>query len=330
MSKSARSIHWRLAVFGITVTASLLLWGCSKPNTGSRATTSEIHNVTRKALDNLVFVEGGTFMLGDVGVLSGRPYTTLDDDNKPPVEVSLDSYSISKFETTWGDFLVYLRDVNRADIYTPDAGFKSARVLPITANNDPLSPNYYRKPAWSPNYQEAEGYCAWLAEKTGYPFALPTEAQWEFAARSRGRDVPYATNDGTMKNDTYLQRPDQYVDPSIPPSGNALSHSSLKKERRPVGSYPPSPIGLYDMTGNVAEWTQDWYNKDAYKHIASHNPHGPDAPSDPYNPEKVVRDYAGHGDYLGGGDTVFVRGSESIDNPSNGFRCVVNQGMPVE
>ncbi|WP_242674572.1 formylglycine-generating enzyme family protein [Marinobacter halodurans] len=329
MSKSARSIHWRLAVFGITVTASLLLWGCSNADTGPKVTTAEIDEVTNRALENLVFIEGSTFMLGDVGVLKGRPYTVLDDNNKPPVKVSLDNYSISKYETTWGDFMVYLRDVNRARDYTIEAGFDWARILPTTANDDPLSPNYYKKPVRSPNYQEAEGYCAWLAEKTGHPFALPTEAQWEFAARNRGQDVPYATNDGTMKNDTYLQRPDRYVDPSMPPSGNALSHSYLKKERRPVGSYPPSPVGLYDMTGNVAEWTQDWYDEDAYEHIQPKNPQGPTEPVDPKKPEKVVRDWAGRGDHFGGEDTVFVRGGATLD-AKNGFRCVVNQGTPVE
>ncbi|WP_242674574.1 formylglycine-generating enzyme family protein [Marinobacter halodurans] len=330
MSKSTRSIHWRLAVFGITVTASLLLWGCSKPNTGPRATTSEIHDVTRKALDNLVFVEGGTFMLGDVGILKGRPYTGLNDDNnKPPVEVTLDSYSISKYETTWGDFMVYLRDVNRAKDYTLEAGFDWARILPVTASDDPLSPNYYKKPARSPNYQEAEGYCAWLADKTGHPFALPTEAQWEFAARNRGQDVLYATDDGTKRNDTYLQRPKQYIDPSIPPSGNMLSHASTTIERRPVGSYPPSPLGLYDMSGNVAEWTQDWYDVNAYQHLDPHNPHGPEEPVDPDEPEKVVRDWAGYGSHTAGHGTVFMRGGEQLTS-SNGFRCVVNQGMPVE
>ncbi len=286
--------------------------------------------MTKRAQENLVFVEGGAFMLGDVGVLKGRPYTGMshNEDNKPPVEVSLDSYSISKYETTWGDFMVYLKDVGRAQNYTVEAGFKWARIIPTTANNDPLSPNYYKKPAWAPNYQEAEGYCAWLEEKTGAPFALPTEAQWEFAARNRGQDVPYATDDGTERNDTYLQRPKEYIDRSVPPSGNMLSHSTTIKERRPVGSYPPNPLGLYDMSGNVAEWTRDWYDEAAYQHIDPLNPQGPDAPVNPDKPEKVVRDWAGHGDYIGGSATVFARGEGALEE-SNGFRCVVNQTSPV-
>ncbi|WP_148861187.1 formylglycine-generating enzyme family protein [Marinobacter fonticola] len=307
----------------------LLIAGCFNSNTGPQITASEVDAVTQRAKHDLVFVEGGTFMLGDVGVLNGMAHTTYhSDNNKPPVEVSLDSYSISKYETTWGDFMVYLKDVGRAQDYTVEAGFDWAMIIPTTANDDPLSPNYYKKPVRSPNYQEAEGYCAWLANKTGVPFALPTEAQWEFAARNRGQDVLYATNDGTKRNDTYLQRPKEYIDPSIPSSGNMLSHSSLIKERRPVGSYPPSPLGLYDMSGNVAEWTRDWYDENAYRHIDPHNPQGPDAPVHSDEPEKVVRDWAGRGDHIGGSGTVFVRGGSPLDS-SNGFRCAVNQSSPV-
>lgn len=328
MIKTSISDHFN--IFGALCITTLLLCSCSNSSTEPRLTDQQVNDVSQRALKNLVFIEGGTFLLGDVGVMNGRPYTTYaSDNNKPPVEVTLDSYSISKYETTWGDFTVYIRDVGRAEDYTLEAGFTAARGLPISSNRDPLSPNYFRKPARSPSYQEAAGYCQWLANHTGVPFALPTEAQWEYAARNRGQDVPYATDDGTMRNDTYLQRPDEYVDPAIPPSGNALSHSSLKKERRPVGSYPSSPIGLYDMTGNVPEWTQDWYDKNAYQHINPHNPSGPAKPVNPDKPEKVVRDWAGFGDRTGGSDTVFIRSGEPMTSSDVGFRCVANATKPV-
>src|SRR5690554_8001395 len=105
-------------------------------------------------------------------------------------------------------------------------------------------------------------YCAWLADQTGLMFTLPTEAQWEYAARSRGQNVPYATDTGEEDNDTYLQRPKEYIDPSIPPSGNMLSHSSLVMERRPVGSYPPTPLGLYALTGMEPDGPRVWFRND--------------------------------------------------------------------
>lgn len=59
--------------------------------------------------------------------------------------------------------------------------------LPIITSDDPASPNYKDKPARSPNFQEAENYCLWLAENTSHPYSLPSEAQWEYAARSQGQ-----------------------------------------------------------------------------------------------------------------------------------------------
>jgi formylglycine-generating enzyme required for sulfatase activity len=306
------------------LTTSTLISGCGGL-LGDISESEAEQQVIEEAVENQVFVEGGTFMLGDVGRPNGAPYVTLTDFSRPAFEVNIDSYSISRYETTWGEMKAYYEALGRAHLYEDDFTLKEY----IKADDDPLSPNYHRKPARAPNYGEAEGYCAWLAEQTGLPFALPTEAQWEYAARSRGRNVPYATDTGEEDNDTYLQRPKEYIDASIPPSGNMLSHSSLIFDRRPVGSYPPNPIGLYDMTGNVAEWTQDWFQEDFYAHAPHSNPSGPAQPVNSDKPEKTVRDWAGHGDHMGGGGTVFARSGENISSAGNGFRCVVNSSEPV-
>lgn len=318
MLRAARAnCLWLLTISTLITGCGGLLGGISEPETEQR--------VIEGAVENQVFVEGGTFMLGDVGHPNGTPYVTLTDFSRPAVEVSIDSYSISRYETTWGEMRVYYEALDRAHLYTDDFTLKEY----IKATDDPLSPNYHRKPARAPNYREAEGYCAWLAEQTGLPFTLPTEAQWEYAARSRGRKVPYATDTGKVEKDPYLRRPKEYVDPSIPPSGNTLMHSSVKFERRPVGSYPSNPLGLYDMTGNVAEWTRDWFQEDFYAHAPHDNPGGPTQPVNSDSPQKTVRDWAGHGDHTGGTGTVFTRAGRSTDSPGNGFRCVVNNTEPV-
>jgi formylglycine-generating enzyme required for sulfatase activity len=284
-----------------------------------------MQRVLDKAIENQVFVEGGTFILGDIGRADGTPYVTLTDFSRPAVEVRVDGYSISRYETTWGEMRVYYEAVDRLHLYENSLTKKKY----IKATEDPLSPNYYRKPAQVPNYGEAAGYCTWLAERTGLPFSLPTEAQWEYAARSRGQNVPYATNTGDVVRDPYLARPKEYVDLSTPPSGNTLIQSLLSFERRPVGSYPPNPLGLYDMTGNVAEWTQDWFQEDFYEHAPHENPSGPAKPVDQSKPEKTVRDWAGAGAYSGGAGTVFTRSGENISSGGKGFRCVINSPEPV-
>jgi len=296
--------------------------GCSSPQAPS---DTEIEEVLTGAKRNLVFVEGGEFWLGDVGNESGAPFTPILENNRPPKLVEVDSFSMLKKEVTWGEFLAFLQDVERADDYTVENGFRRAVRLPIIVSSDPASPNYKDKPARSPNFQEAEGFCLWLAEKTGFPYSLPSEAQWEYAARNRGQPIAFATDDGKLDLDKYLQRPSP--DPLQPVSGNVLIHSSNQVERRPVGSYPPSPLGLYDMTGNVAEWTRDWFHP-GFDHLPSVNPVA-DQSLSVHSEERVVRDLAGHGDHTGGLATVYARSDHSMDSPYQGFRCVVNSSKPV-
>jgi formylglycine-generating enzyme required for sulfatase activity len=310
--------------FWIGAAAFGLVVGCSS-SSRELAEEAELASVVASSEESLVFIEGGEFRLGDIGRDSSIPFVPLLKNNKPPVLVELDGFSMQSKEVTWGEFLVYLHDVGRADGYTIENGFRNAVRLPIEANDDPESPNYKAKPARSPNYREAENYCAWLAEKTGHPFALPTEAQWEYAARNRGEAIAYATNTGELEVDQYLQH--SPVDPMEPVTGNVLIHSSFAVERRPVGSYPPNPLGLHDMTGNVPEWTRDWFYP-GFGHLGQVNPVAVEQDK-AESPKKTVRDIAGYGDHTGGLATVYARRAVDVDSPNQGFRCVVNYPEPI-
>ncbi|MBE0411700.1 MAG: SUMF1/EgtB/PvdO family nonheme iron enzyme [Anaerolineales bacterium] len=312
--------NYSVCVFAAVFSA---ITGCSSSSQypAEGAVKSLLANTER----DLVFVEGGRFWLGDVGDEFGRPFVPIMENNKPTIKVELDNFSILSKEVSWGEFLVFLQDEGRADEYTVKNGFRNAVRLPIKTSDDPASPNYEHKPARSPNYWEAENYCAWLAEKTGHPFALPTEAQWEYAARNRGRAIAYATDTGELEPDKYLQR--RPIDPMQEVSGNVLIHSSSRVERRPVGSYPPNPLGLHDMTGNVPEWTRDWFQP-GYNHLSSTNPVAEEP--DEANPlTKSVRDLAGYGDHTGGLATVYGRRAVNVNSPNQGFRCVVNHPEPI-
>ena len=109
-------------------------------------------------------------------------------------------------------------------------------------------------------HADAVAYCAWLGTRLGRTVRLPTEAEWERAARGGidGRRYPWGDE----------------IDPS---RSNFLPDLGLKRMRgtRPVGTYPPNPFGLHDMAGNVWEWVADWYQSDAYAGGDARQPHRP-------------------------------------------------------
>lgn len=120
------SMVWLL----VTVFASS---GCSSAFDSS-IESDAVTRVVEQAIENQVFVEGGTFKLGDVGRPNGAPYVTLTDYSSPPVEVSVDDYSISRYETTWGEMKVYYEDLGRSHLYADDFALKKY----VEATDDPL------------------------------------------------------------------------------------------------------------------------------------------------------------------------------------------------
>jgi formylglycine-generating enzyme required for sulfatase activity len=170
-------------------------------------------------------------------------------------------------------------------------------------------------------YEDALAYCKWASKR------LPTEAEYEFAERGGLDRKPYAWGDEFRPNGKFMANTFQghFPDKNTGEDGYITT--------APVASFPPNGYGLYDLSGNVWEWTADWYRSDYYKTLADHggvarNPQGPSDSFDPGEPGVAKKVHRGGSflctdqycsRYMVGG-----RGKGEPDTGTNhlGFRCV--------
>lgn len=226
----------------------------------TKGTVAErVAKLKRKAINDLVFVKGGTFMMGDFGPLWTKEerYYTSGLDNKPPRRVALTSFSITRYKATYAELDVFADATGQ-----PRAGMQWDDGL----WRHPLIPaGMY--------WKTAKDYCTWLAKETGVPFDLPTEAQWEYAARSGGQFFIWATDNGSLDRGRNIASAKQRT--SLKPIVETRPDYVTRAMAYPVGIFPPNPIGLYDMSGNSGEWVQDWYAPDEYGKGVALDPKGP-------------------------------------------------------
>lgn len=228
-------------------------------------------NTTRK---DMIFVEGGDFTMGDFGPTHNAdrlPYSGPTDDDVLR-EITLDSYSIGTYKVTYAEFDVFTEATGRPKV-AQDSLDLEYRDLPGT-------------PA-GVNWHDAQAYCQWLGEQLGAPMDLPTEAQWEYAARSRGKMVVYPTDNGEIEDGRNVASYQQYKE--------FTGQHGLIVGFMPVGKYPPNPLGLHDMIDHGFEWVQDWYAPE-YDPKDTHNPKGP--------VEGTAKVQRGHSDR--GGDSLSI------------------------
>ena len=201
----------------------------------------------------MVYIPAGEFTMGSN---DGRK------NEKPVHPVTLDGYWIGKYEVTVGQFREfvdekgYRTEAEKGDgayVYSKDEWQKKK-----DANwRNPYFTQGDNNPVVCVSWNDAHAYNKWLSEKTGLTFKLPTEAQWEKAARGKyGRKYPWGNKFDKSRCNSWE---------------SGLERTSL------VGSYPigVSPFGLMDVAGNVWEWCSDWYADDYYKKSPGENPTGP-------------------------------------------------------
>ena len=198
----------------------------------SFATEKNNVNAQRALEPEMVFVEGGSFMMGN---------KEGESDEQPVHEVIIDDFYIGKYEVKSADFQKFVQE----------EGINQPTMPPW---HTPLHPAIYV------TWRQARDYCEWLSEKTGKNFRLPTEAEWEYAAKG-----------GQKSKKDYMYAGSNMIDEVCVYSGNAAGGAAL------VGSKEPNELGIYDMSGNVWEWCYDRYNKNYYKNSPKKNPKGPDS-----------------------------------------------------
>ncbi|OHY79175.1 SUMF1/EgtB/PvdO family nonheme iron enzyme [Marinobacter sp. AC-23] len=260
--------------------------------------------IVQRNMDNMVFVEGGEFLMGNPGGWA------MGADTIPAHEVVLDDFYIQKYEVTQGDF----------DVFVKASGHEiKARFYEDKKNE---SPERFASELPAPvSWHDAKAFCLWLGERSGHTLDLPTEAQWEYAARSGGEQIRHATDNGKIEPGRNISSAN---DPALALYGNDQDIPEAP------GSYTPNSVGLYDMSGNVAEWVSDYYAQDYYRKSERFNPQGPKSGKtvtvgpNLKEPERIMRG----GDYKGpiiNSSTVSRRVVPESSMPlTGGFRCARN------
>lgn len=298
---------------------------------------------------NIVFVQGKEFEMGlqnkSLSIDAPKAITTtvtlipnrerIINQKKEPYMVTVSSFSVSRFKTTNKEYQYYLKYNNLK--------LRESPYLPTKArwddlNRNPLTPAHV-------DWNEANNYCTWLAEVTNLPFSLPTDAQWEFIAKSGGKIYLLATERGYAMIDKNINRRHRFT---LPLPEERFEYAKMQFSS--LGYTSPLPghfmylndIGVYELVGNGYEWVKDWYAPRQYNYTQYDikDPQGP-VEFSPYvyrypngNPAKTLRgiwlstptSQAEHTTYM----RKFMSPNNNRKLPFNKtVRCVVNQDTPI-
>ncbi len=193
---------------------------------------------------DMVPIPGGTYLRGSPTAEKGRKA-----DEGPQHPVAIKPFWMAKCEVRWDEFDVYWRGrPGSKDDVEPEAPRDADAVTRPTPAYADETFDLGREghPLISVTHHTAMQLCRWLSLKTGKVYRLPTEAEWEWAARA-GTQTAYFWGDDPKKLGEY-----------------AWFEGNSDDKTHPVGKKKPNPWGLYDIYGNVAEWCVDHYEKDAY------------------------------------------------------------------
>ncbi|MCD6374161.1 MAG: formylglycine-generating enzyme family protein [Caldisericaceae bacterium] len=229
----------------LIILLTILLFSCqSKVDFFSKKPVDRIETHNEPAIpeeiNGMILIPGGWFAMG----------SKQKADERPVHKVYVKSFYLDKYEVTVEEY---------------------RRFCVATGRRMPIQPfwNSDNHPVVNVSWYDARAYAKWACKR------LPTEAEWEYAARAGGKNLSYPLKVERAYIKSY---------------GNIADFSLFQKEYRrtvlnnyedgfpytsPVGYFPPNPFGIYDLEGNVLEWCADWYDSHYYSQSPAENPTGP-------------------------------------------------------
>ena len=199
-----------------------------KKMAGGKPASLEPKPKDKTSADGMVFIKSGCFQMGDT-------FGDGDNDENPVHEVCVNDFYMGEHEVTQKEWKEVMGN--------NPSGFKDC------GGDCPVE---------SVSWNDVQQYIRKLNDKTGMKYRLPTEAEWEYAARGGGRKEKYA---GTNKKSDL--------------GDYAWYEDNSGRKTHPVKAKQPNSLGPYDMSGNVWEWVSDWYDKNYYRNSPKDNPIGP-------------------------------------------------------
>ncbi|HWC15483.1 MAG TPA: formylglycine-generating enzyme family protein [Terriglobales bacterium] len=378
-----RGRHWIFALL-VLLTTGISIWRSARGETFWPISRNADHSVYAAAFattveneshpparlpDGMVWIPGGEFSMGakdapdmnDVGMNATR-------DSRPIHRVYVDGFWMDRTDVTNEQFAKFVRAtgyVTVAERKPLKEDFPAAPPENLVAGSVVFSPpehavsldNHYQWWSYVPGanwrhplgpdsdikgkenypvvhvaYADAQAYARWAGKR------LPTEAEWEFAARGGLSGKPFVWGADFRPDGKWMANTHQGHFPDSDTGEDGYVGIA------PVARYPSNGYGLYDMAGNVWQWTSDWYRPDYYQDLAAtgkvaRNPQGPDTsfdPAEPGQPKRVMRG----GSFLCTDQycsryMVGTRGKGEVSTGTNhlGFRCVMparsGQQMPT-
>jgi len=248
--------------------------------------------MTLATTPNLARIPAGDFLMGA---------PDFEQDERPVHRVFVSEFFISRFAVTQDEYARFIREtgypapsIRGLPLVTlggRDSMFRELAAPYVWEDGTPPA-GHGGHPVVLARYEDALAYCRWLSDSLGRAVRLPTEAEWEKAARGglEGQRYPWG-------DDIESSRCNYLTDPSI------------KRERgtRPTGTYSPNAYGLYDMAGNVWEWVSDWYSADYYGLGEMRDPQG-----------------------LASGSMRIVRGGSWVNDDVSMLRCAYRHKVPPD